>query len=84
MLPKFLTNHCNHYGHNIIHFSKDHVWRWVRGECLNNKYYERFDEFKETINQSLQKVSKGENKKEMDSLLTLKFQLFDNAYYSRG
>ena len=62
----------------------ERLWRWVRGECLNNKYYERFDEFKDAINQTLQNVSKGENKKEMDSLLTLKFQLFDNAYYSRG
>jgi len=38
----------------------------------------------EGISQSLQKVSKSENKEGMDSLLTLKFQLFNNAYYNRG
>ena len=62
----------------------ERLWRWVRSDCLNNEYYEHFDEFKNAINQSLQKVSTGENKEEMDSLLTLKFQLFDNEIYNRG
>ena len=54
----------------------ERLWRWVRSDCLNNNYFERFDEFKDTINQALQKVSKSEYKKEMDTLLNLKFQLF--------
>ena len=35
-------------------------------------------------NQSLLKVSQYERKKEMDSLLSLKFQFFDNAIYNRA
>ena len=62
----------------------ERLWRWVRKDCLNSKYFKDFDEFKNTINQSLQKVSKSEYKKEMDDLLTLKFQLFENEIYGRG
>jgi len=62
----------------------ERLWKWVRKECLNSKYYERFDEFKNAINQSLEKVSSEEVKEEMDTLLALNFQLFDNAYYNRA
>lgn len=61
----------------------ERLWKWVRKDCLNSKYYERFDEFKTSLNHSLEKVSSGEIKKEMDTLLALNFQLFDNAYYNR-
>ena len=60
------------------------LWKWVKKDCLYCKYYERFDEFKEAINQSLRKVTQTETKKEMDSLLSLKFQLFDSAIYNRA
>ena len=58
------------------------LWKWVRKDCLNCKYYQCFDEFKDAINRSLLKVTQDETKK-MDSLLNLKFQLFDNAIYNR-
>jgi transposase len=61
----------------------ERLWKWNKKNCLYCKYYERFDEFKEAINQSLRKVSQTETKKKMDSLLTLKFQLFDSAIYNR-
>ena len=48
------------------------------------KYYESFDEFKDAINLSLMKVSEIEYKKELDGLLNLKFQLFDNVIYDRA
>ena len=57
----------------------ERLWKWVRKDCLNSKYYERFDDFKIAINQSLEKVSSEEVKEEMDTLLALNFQLFDNA-----
>ena len=50
----------------------ERLWRWIRKDCLNNKYFERFDEFKNAINQSIQKISTKDKKKEMDNLLTLK------------
>jgi transposase len=62
----------------------ERLWKWVRKDCLNGKYYERFPEFKNAIDNSLLKVSNAELKQEMDELLALKFQLFDNAIYERG
>jgi transposase len=60
----------------------ERLWRWIRSDCLNCKYYESFVEFKDAINTSIRKVSQAERKKEMDSLFALKFQLFDSAIYS--
>jgi len=62
----------------------ERLWKWVKKDCLYCKYYENFEEFKNAINQSLLKVSQTERKKEMDSLLSLKFQLFDSAIYTRA
>jgi transposase len=41
----------------------ERLWRWVRSECLNSKYFERFDDMKYTINQSLLMVSHEKKKK---------------------
>jgi len=62
----------------------ERLWKWVKKDCLNCKYHKSFDEFKESINQSLLKVEKSENKEEMDRLLALNFQLFDSAIYNRA
>ncbi|KAA6327335.1 hypothetical protein EZS27_023660, partial [termite gut metagenome] len=40
--------------------------------------------FKKAIEKTLQKVTLQESKKELDSLLTLKFQSFNNVIYSRA
>jgi transposase len=61
----------------------ERLWKWIKKDCLNCKYYKCFDEFKHAINQSLLKTSQMDKKKEMDSLLTLNFQLFDSAIYGR-
>ena len=61
----------------------ERLWKWVKKDCLNCKYYECFDKFKDAINQSLLKTSQTDRKKEMDSLLTLNFQLFDSTSYNR-
>ena len=62
----------------------ERLWRWVRKDCLNSKYFERFDDLKYTINQSLLMLSHGKNREEMESLFALNFQLYDNAIYERG
>jgi transposase len=62
----------------------ERLWKFIRGNYLNNNYFESFDDLKYTINQSLLMVSHGNIKKEMDSLLALNFQLFDSAIYDRG
>lgn len=61
----------------------ERLWRWIRKDCLNSKYFERFDDFKYTINQSLLMVS-HEKKEEVESLFALNFQLYNNENYERG
>jgi transposase len=65
---------------NII----ERLWKWTKKECLNCKYHKTFSEFKDAINTALDKVSQEEYKKEFDSLLNLKFQLFNSEIYDRG
>jgi transposase len=65
---------------NII----ERYWKWLKKDCLNCKYYEKFSDLKNAIDSSLSKIIKHEYKAEFDSLLQLNFQLYDNAYYSRA
>jgi transposase len=62
----------------------ERLWKWVKKECLNCRYYESFDDFKESINKTLLKATMAEKSKEMDSLLALNFQLFVSAIYGRA
>jgi transposase len=62
----------------------ERVWKWLKKDCLNCKYYSTFTEFKTAIDNSINKIITGKAKNELDSLLTLKFQLFDNAIYDRA
>ena len=54
----------------------ERLWKWVKKDCLNCKYYSKFSEFKNAIDNSLNKIITGQAQRELDSLLTLKFQLF--------
>jgi transposase len=54
----------------------ERLWKWVKKDCLNCKYYSKFCEFKEAIDLSLDKIITGQVQTEMDSLLSLNFQLF--------
>lgn len=56
---------------NII----ERLWKWVKKEVLYAKYYEDFDKFKSAINQAI-KNANGNKKKQIETLLNLKFQLF--------
>jgi transposase len=62
-------------GLNLI----ERLWKRVKKDCLNCKFYECFDDFKNAINHSLMKISQGECKKESNMLFTHNFQLFDNV-----
>jgi transposase len=62
----------------------ERLWKWVRKDCLNSKYFENFDDFRYAIYQSLTMVSKGKQKEKMETLLALNFQLYDSAEYERG
>jgi transposase len=65
---------------NII----ERLWKWTKKDCLNCKYYSEVTEFTEAINRSLMKTKKKENKKELDTQLSLNFQLYDNSIYNRA
>lgn len=55
----------------------ERLWKLVKKNCLTNRYYETFDKFKNAIDHCLDKLS-NEDKAELESLLTLKFQFFAN------
>ena len=54
----------------------ERLWKWVKKDCLNCEYYSKFSEFKEAIDNSLNKIITGQAQKELNSLLRLNFQLF--------
>lgn len=64
---------------NII----ERYWKWLKKDCLNCKSYDTFEDFKNAIDKALRKTINYENKTEMETLLTLNFQLYDNAIYNR-
>jgi transposase len=62
----------------------ERFWKWLKKDCLNGRYYETFAKFKEAIDSSLSKTINHDNKKELETLLALNFQLYDNAIYNRA
>ena len=55
----------------------ERLWKYVKKECLYNKYYDTFSNFKDSINECLKTVNK--RNKEISSLMTLDFQLYQNV-----
>jgi transposase len=62
---------------NII----ERLWKWIKKDCLYNKYYEKSKDFQFAIENSLIKVSAPENKNTFDTLLNLKFQSYSNTQF---
>lgn len=52
----------------------ERLWKFVKKKCLYSKYYSEFAPFKKAINDCLEKTHSA-YRKELDSLLTLKFQI---------
>jgi len=57
---------------NII----ERAWKFVKKEALSNKYYETFESFKMGIVSCIHRMN-SDMKNEMNSLLSLKFQMFN-------
>lgn len=55
----------------------ERLWRFVKKKCLYSKYYENFPDFKQAILDCIDEAD-GAHKEELASLLTLKFQTFEN------
>lgn len=61
---------------NII----ERLWKFVKKQCLYSKYYEDFTLFKNAITDCLSQTNTT-YKKDLDSLLTLKFQTFQDSQF---
>lgn len=57
----------------------ERLWKFVKKQCLYSRYYGQFAEFKASITACLSKTH-TEYKQELDSLLSLKFQSFQNVH----
>ena len=58
----------------------ERMWKFVKKKCLYSKYYEKFPAFKEAISQCLEETMTT-HKSDLDSLLTLRFQLFEKPQF---
>lgn len=53
----------------------ERVWKFVRANCLNSKYYQDFNTFQLTLSNFLQTMHQTHHQ-QLQSLLTLNFQMF--------
>jgi transposase len=58
----------------------ERVWKFVKKKCLYSRYYEKFPAFKAAISKCLEETMTT-HKSELDSLLSLRFQLFQKAQF---
>lgn len=56
----------------------ERLWKFIKKKCLYSEYYETFTDFKQAIVGCIAETD-GEYKQELVSLLTLKFQTFENV-----
>ena len=56
----------------------ERLWKFIKKKCLYSEYYETFTDFKQAIVDCIAQTD-GEYKQELASLLTLKFQTFENV-----
>lgn len=58
----------------------ERLWKFVKKQCLYSKYYPEFISFKQAITGCLGQTQ-SQHKVALDSLLTLKFQMFEKAQF---
>jgi transposase len=56
----------------------ERLWKFIKKKCLYSEYYETFIDFKQAIADCIAQTD-GIYKRELASLLTLKFQTFENV-----
>jgi len=56
----------------------ERLWKFVKKKCLYSVYYPNFKEFKQGISDCLAQTN-STYKKELDTLLTLRFQAFKKS-----
>lgn len=68
---EFLTPYSPHL--NLI----ERLWRFVKKETLYNQFYSTFEDFQTAVRTCLEKIASGEYREDLASLLTLRFQSFE-------
>src|SRR3990170_4940614 len=68
------------YSPNLNLIETRSVWKFVKKKCLYSKYYEKFPAFKAAISKCLDETMTT-YKSDLDSLLTLRFQLFEKPQF---
>ena len=68
------------YSPNLNLIETRSVWKFVKKKCLYSKYYEKFPAFKAAISKCLDETMTT-HKSDLDSLLTLRFQLFEKPQF---
>ena len=58
----------------------ERIWKFVKKKCLYAHYYEKFPAFKTAISKCLDETMTT-HKSDLDSLLTLRFQLFEKTQF---
>jgi transposase len=58
----------------------ERLWKFVKKQCLYSKYYDQFASFRQAIIDCLSQTH-STYKHELDSLLTLKFQTFQESQF---
>jgi transposase len=58
----------------------ERFWRFVKGDCLYSKYYEKYPEFKTAIENCIN-TAHTDHREELESLLTWNFQTFKNVQF---
>jgi transposase len=61
----------------------ERLWKFVKKTCLYSKYYAHFTDFKQAISDCLAQTHTT-YKKDLDALLTLKFQTFEESQVIAG
>jgi transposase len=56
----------------------ERYWKFLKKKCLYNQFYDDFESFCRAIDECMEKGS-NEYRKELETLMTLKFQSFENV-----
>jgi hypothetical protein len=58
----------------------ERLWKFVKKDCLNSKYYETIADFQSAIADCLARINR-DGKNDMESLISRNFQLFDSQTF---
>jgi len=58
----------------------ERYWKFLKKKCLYNKFYDDFEAFCKAIDDCMAKAE-NEHKKELETLMTLKFQSFEKCQF---